>query len=249
MPEGQTQAPPQAPKGMPPQMVQDLLARYAADMKLGNWKETLADELYDTAILKGGQTLPKGEVLLFSVPVGEKSAYATADATAYTVTEEHTNMKTARRLSTGRAFIVTGMYANVSGLTGLADTADDEGATGAAPADATPTGTEINAVGVMNDLQHLIGFELISDETKFERGKLRRFTSPHGISGFAGTTVAGGATVVNNGMGRGYKLPIPRDLFGNRDFGVSMRIFRDVKILKTCRIEFILDGWLIRTAR
>lgn len=236
-----------APKGMPPQMVQDLLKRYAADLQLGNWKETLAHELYDTVILKGGQVLRKGEFEMFANPIGERANYITEDATQYTVTEEHTNMTDSRRIGAGRAFIVTGMYANVT-ITGSTDTADDEGASAAAPADATPTG-EINAIGLLQDFQHLIGFELNSDETRFERGKLRRFTSPQGISGISGTTAAGVGTVANNGMGRGYKLPIPRDIFGNRDFGITGRIFRDIQVLKTCRIEFILDGWLIRSAR
>jgi hypothetical protein len=237
-----------APKGMPPQMVADLLKRYAADMQLGNWKETLAHELYDTAILKAGQILRKGEFSLFANPIGERGAYITADATPYTISEEHTNMTEARRLATGRAFIVTGMYANVT-ILGSTDTKDDEDADASAPADSTPTGVEINAFGQLQDLQHLIGFELVSDEVKFERGKLRRFTSPQGISGVAGNTAAGVGSVANNGMGRGYKLPIPRDIFGNRDFGVTGRVFRDVKINKTTRLEFILDGWLIRSAR
>jgi hypothetical protein len=237
-----------APKGMPPQMVADLLKRYAADMQLGNWKETLAHELYDTAILKGGQVLRKGDFSLFANPIGERSTYITADATGYTISEEHTNMTEARRIGSGRAFIVTGMYANVT-IVGSTDTADDEAADATAPANATPTGGEVNAAGLLQDMQHLIGFELVSDEVKFERGKLRRFTSPQGIMGFAGTSAAGVGTVVNNGLGRGYKLPIPRDIFGNRDFGITGRIFRDIQILKTVRIEFILDGWLIRSAR
>jgi hypothetical protein len=237
------------PKGAPPEFVQALMKRYAADMELGNWKEVLAAELYDTIILKGGQVLPKGDdYVLFAKPIGEQSRYATADGTLYTVTEEHTSQTEARRLGAGRAFVVTGMYANIQ-IGGSTDTADDEGATAATPANSTPTGTEINAVGLMLDLQHLLGFQLESDETKFERGKARRFTSPQGISGMAGTTAAGVGTVVNNGMGRGYKLPIPRDIFGNRDFAVLMKVFRDVLITKTTRVEFILDGWLMRSAR
>ena len=36
---------------------------------------------------------------------------------------------------------------------------------------------------------------------------------------------------------------------GMKNFGIIMRVFRNVMITRTVRIEFILDGFLIRPAR
>ncbi len=230
--------------GLPSQMVQDLLRRKQMEDQVAAYKDTVSHELYDTAILKGGQTLTKDDYELFTVPVGQQSS-ALNDATAiFTKTEEHTNLTTAKRLSHGRAFSVFGMYANVT-ITGNPDVADDEFGATANP-NAAVEGT-VSAVNLLADLQHLIGFSFTSDETKFERGKLRRFTSPQGISGFAGNSANN--VVANNGMGRGYRLPVPRDIYGDRDFGIVMRVFRNIVIPRTVRIEFILDGFLIRPAR
>lgn len=230
--------------GAPTAIVQAMLARKEADDVVASYKDTLMHELFDTAIFKGGQTLKKGDYELFAIPVGERAIFFTDDATPYTKSKEHTNLTEARRLSSNRAFSVEGMYANIQ-IVGNPDTADDETA---AVADSTPTAdTTVSAVGLLQDFQHLVGFEFFEDETKYESGKLRRFTSPQGINGFAGSTA--NDVVAQNGLGKGFHLRIPRDIWGNRDFGVTMSVFRDMKITRTCRLDFILDGWLMRPAR
>jgi hypothetical protein len=230
--------------GAPTAIVQDMLRRKEADDIVASYKDTLMHELYDTKIFKGGQILKKGDYELFAVPIGEKDSFATDDNTQFTKTVEHTNLKEARRLSANRAFSIEGMYANIQ-VVENPDTGDDETA---AVADSTPMpGTTVSAVGLLQDFQHLVAFELFEDETSYEGGKLRRFTSPQGINGFAGST--SNEAVAQNGLGKAFRLRIPRDIWGNRDFGVTMTVFRDMKVTRTCRLDFILDGWLMRPAR
>ena len=231
--------------GTPAAMVQAMLARKKMEDQVAAYKDTVSHGLYDTAILKGGGAiLTKDDYELFTQPIGAQSAALNDAASTFTKTEEHTNISEARRLSHGRAFSVFGMYANLT-VVGNADVADSEFGATANP-NVAVEGT-ISAVSLLQDLQHCVGFSFVSDETKFERGKLRRFTSPQGISGFAGSSANN--TVANNGMGRGYRLPVPRDIFGDRDFGVVMRVFRNIIIPRTVRIEFVLDGFLLRPAR
>ena len=142
------------------------------------WGTRVDHELYDTVILKGGgAVLTKDDYEMFTIPVGGSSAALNDATAAFTKTEEHTNLTTAKRLSSGRAFSVFGMYANVT-VIGNPDTADSEFGT-TANSNAAVEGTVL-AVGLLQDLQHCIGFSFTSDDTKFERGKLRRFTSPAG---------------------------------------------------------------------
>lgn|GEM_PF-6171092 len=224
----------------PSKLIKDMLQRKLAADAAARVKEAFSDEIYDTVILTGGATLKKGEDYeLFAVPIGEQSKTATNDNAVYKVTRQHTSIRTARRLESGRAFSVHGMYANVT-IPGNADTADEElGGAG----DPTP-GAGRGAVNLLLMLQHAVSFIFVSDDVEHERGKLRRFTSPHGISGFAGTSAIN--AVANNGFGRGFRLPFPRDIWGNRDFGVKMIVHEDVLIPITTEIEFVLDGFTVR---
>jgi hypothetical protein len=217
--------------------------------------QTLKDfygyRLYDTIRFVAGTAVSTAIFSFFQIPLGGQTAGQNF-ATQYTKTKIDTNLGSAGLLSKGRYFEVHSMQVRAL-MTGATDTTYGSSgintqlptnALGAAVISATNEAAEILEQGYMS---------FIMDDKTYEEGKLIHFPTPYGLSGFAGSGSPGGSgagtdtiAVVNNGFGRPYRLPIPRQIDGLRSFRVDMQFPGGFTPNRNFKIEVCLEGGLYR---
>ena len=108
------------------------------------------------------------------------------------------------------------------------------------------------AVNLAQAAYESIYLRFLYNQTAFEEGPLYLFPSRYGMSGFsgtaayvpgtAGTTIMQNETVVNNGFGFVFTLPVVRQIDSLYQFAVSLQPFNTFTPTRNFRIQVILEG-------
>ena len=211
--------------------------------------------LYDTARVAAGAALNSSEFSLFANPVGSQQTELNG-TTQYTKSKLDTNMDNARQLPAGQFAWITSIQARVI-VSGSLDNTTQTGANlGLAndPGEGSDivAADDVQAVNLAQAAYESIYASFSYNQTKFEEGPLYLFPSRYGMSGFsgnaayipgtAGTTIMQNETVVNNGFGMVFTLPIVRQIDSLYTFAVTLQALNTFTPTRNFRIQIILEG-------
>lgn len=207
--------------------------------------DSIGYRLYDTARVKAGVAIPTNEFELFAIAVGQQTAGINF-ATQYAKTSMDTNLRTGGQIPKDHFFRVESLQCKVV-ISGATDTT--YGASG--PGTELPTNpaeaAAVASVNLQDSIAEALTLTFRVSNKDYESGTADLFPSAYGISGFAG----GGSetnyeSVSNNGFGRPYRFPVPRDLDSLRDLRVLGQFAYGITPTRNFRIKLILEGLLWR---
>ncbi len=218
-------------------------------------KSFYGERLYDTARVAAGTALNSSEFQLFAVPQGQSTTEMNG-TTQYQKSFLDTNMSTARQLPAGQYAWITSIQARVV----ISGNLDDTTQTGAnlglanAPGIGSTLAATDDALAVNLAQAALEGIVLrfSFNQTVFESGPLYLFPTRYVMSGFsgtaayipgtAGTTIMQNETVVNNGIGITYTLPVVREITSLYQFGVTLQALNTFTPTRNFRVQIVLEG-------
>lgn len=218
-------------------------------------KSFYGERLFDTARVTAGTALNSSEFPLFANPVGGQQTELNG-STLYTKSLLDTNMTNARQLPAGQFAWITSIQVRVI----IAGSLDNSVQTGANLGLANDPGLgnqivaadDVQAVNLAQAALESIILRFNYNQTEFEKGPLYLFPTKYGMSGFsgnaayipgtAGTTIMQNETVINNGFGMVYTLPVVRQIDSLYQFGVSLQALNTFTPTRNFRIQVILEG-------
>ncbi|MDE2019802.1 MAG: hypothetical protein KGJ13_05670 [Patescibacteria group bacterium] len=210
---------------------------------------------YDTARCAAGTAFNASEFELFATPVGQQTTEMNG-TTQYTKSLIDTNMRTARQLPQGQLAWITSIQARIV-VTGQLDDTTQTGANlGLANSpgigSATVAADDVIGVNLAQAAMESIYMKFQYNQTSFEEGPLYLFPTRYVLSGFsgpaayvpgtAGTTIMQNETLVNNGIGIVFTLPIVRQIDSLYQFGVTLQALNTFTPTRNFRIQIILEG-------
>jgi hypothetical protein len=218
-------------------------------------KSFYGERLYDTARVAAGTALNSAEFPLFANPVGGQQTELNG-TTLYTKSLLDTNMTNARQLPAGQYAWITSIQCQVIISGNLDDTTQTGANLGLANAPGTGStlaaADDILAVNLAQAAVEGIIMKFQYNQTEFEKGPLKLFPTRYGLSGFsgtapyvpgtAGTTIMQNETVVNNGFGFVYTLPVVRQIDSLYQFGVALQALNTFTPTRNFRIQVVLEG-------
>lgn len=232
-------------------LIQNAMKQYPGLML----KSFYGERLYDTARVTAGTALNSSEFQLFANPVGGQQTELNG-TTLYTKSLLDTNMTNARQLPAGQFAWITAIQARVI----ISGSLDNSAQTGANLGLANDPGVgstivaadDVQAINLAQAALESIVLRFQYNQTEFERGPLYLFPTKYGMSGFSGnvayipgtaaTTIMQNETVVNNGFGMVYTLPVVRQIDSLYQFGVSLQALNTFTPTRNFRIQVILEG-------
>lgn len=218
-------------------------------------KSFYGERLYDTARVAAGTALTSSEFPLFANPVGGQQTELNGN-TLYTKSLLDTNMTNARQLPAGQYAWITSIQCQVT-VSGSLDNTTQTGANLGLANDPgigsnIVAGDDVQAVNLAQAALEGIIIKFLYNQTEFEKGPLKLFPTRYGMSGFsgnaayipgtAGTTIMQNETVVNNGFGFVYTLPVVRQIDSLYQFGVNLQALNTFTPTRNFRIQVILEG-------
>lgn len=218
-------------------------------------KSFYGERLFDTARVAAGTALNSAEFPLFANPVGGQQTELNG-TTLYTKSSLDTNMTNARQLPAGQFAWITSIQVRVIISGNLDDTTQTGANLGLANAPGIGStlvaADDVLAVNLAQAALESIVLKFQYNQTIFEQGPLYLFPTRYGMSGFsgtaayvpgtAGTTIMQNETVVNNGFGLVYTLPVVRQIDSLYQFGVTLQALNTFTPTRNFRIQCILEG-------
>jgi hypothetical protein len=207
----------------------------------GKLRSVRDDTLYDTKRLKGAATVwSKGDYEMFDVAKGGNVTMANA-ATAYNKTKYDTNLLgPGGQMTPGINYVVQSIQFAVRAPANE-DTTPLLGGTAIDPtpvANASPS--IISSAALISALAENVGFSFHVDDRDYENGPIETFPTEMGISGAFGGQVAEGFAQI--GMGRARYLSRVRHLNAGQRFGLTLTVYNDITITRSCRLKCYLVG-------
>jgi len=248
--------------GLPPSTLDGMNGQHIAIIQAAmkqyphlTWKSFYGERLYDTARVAAGTALPLNEFPLFANPVGTQQTELNG-STQYTKTKLDTNMKTSRQLPAGQFAWITSIQARVmvSGqLDDSAQTGNNLGLANAPGSGASAVAADdIIAVNLAQAAYESIVATFNYQSTDFESAPLWGFPSRYGVSGVsggfmyvpttAGTGIGQNETILNNGFGGVWTLPVVRQIDSLYQFAVNLQALNNFVPTRNFRIQLILEG-------
>lgn len=218
-------------------------------------KSFFGQRLYDTARVQSGTALTAIEFPLFATPIGNQQTEVNG-VTQYTKTRLDTNMSVSRQLPAGEQAWITSIQVRVVFAGSLDNTVQTGNNLGLAldPGIGTTLAAADDVVAVTSAQAITESFviQFLYNQTVFEQGPLYLFPSRYGISGVsggfafvpttAGTGIMQNETLLNNGFGFVFTLPIVRHIDSLYQFGVSLLPINLFVPTRNFRIQVILEG-------
>lgn len=218
-------------------------------------KSFYGERLYDTARIAAATALPASEFSLFANPIGTQQVELNG-TTQYTKSKLDTNMTASRQLPAGQYAWITSIQVRVA-IVGSLDDSVQTGANLGLPL-APGTGAslvaadDIVAVTMAQAMLESIVMTFVYNQTPFESGPLYLFPTRYVFSGVSGgglyslgTTGPGifqNETLINNGMGIVYTLPVVRQIDSLYNFAVNLQALNPFVPTRNTRITVILEG-------
>lgn len=215
--------------------------------------DAIGYRLYDTFRVKAGTAIPTTPFQFFTTPLGQRTAGLNF-ATTYAKNLQDTNMRSTQQLPKGQFFRIGSMQIRCT-ITGSTDTT--YGSSG--PGTELPTDPAYAvAVASTNMVAAILeaSFYTFKVATKdYEQGRGDMFPCFYGYSGFAGggadPNISGAElstfeSVTNNGFGKPWIFPIPRDIDQLRDFSVQGEFAYELTPRRNFTLTCILEGLLLR---
>lgn len=222
-------------------------------------KSFYGERLYDTARVQSGTALTAQDINLFSVPQGNQTTEVNG-TTAYTKTKLDTNMTVSRQLPAGQLAWITSIQIRVLFVGSLDDSVQTGANLGLANAPGTNTSlAAADDVVAVTNMQAILESFVITfqyNQTNFESGPLYLFPTRYVVSGVAGAvniaavndqviatnSIIQNETVLNNGMGIVWTLPIVRKIEPLYQFNVLLQPINLFTPNRNFRIQCILEG-------
>lgn len=218
-------------------------------------KSFYGERLYDTARVAAGTALNSSEFQLFATPQGQQTTEMNG-TTQYSKSLLDTNMTTARQLPAGQLAYITSIQCRVT-VSGSLDNSVQSGANLGLANDPglgsqIVAADDVQAVNLAQAALEGIVLKFNYNQTEFEKGPLFMFPTRYGMSGFSGnaayipgtpgTTIMQNETVVNNGFGFVFTLPVVRKIDSLYQFGVTLQALNNFVPTRNFRIQVILEG-------
>lgn len=222
-------------------------------------KSFFGQRLYDTARVASGTALTATPFQLFVNPIGSQQTEVNG-TTQYTKSPIDTNMTNARQLPAGEVAWITSIQVRCLIVGSLDDSAQTGANLGLANAPGTNTSLaaadDIVAGTLAQAFYESIHLQFNYFNTAFENGPLYLFPSRYGITGVAGAVVNAmvndqiiatnsivqNETLINNGFGFVYTLPVVRQIDSLYTFNVTLTPYNTFTPTRNVRIQVILEG-------
>lgn len=222
-------------------------------------KSFFGQRLYDTARVASGTALAATPFQLFVNPIGSQQTEVNG-TTQYTKSPIDTNMTNARQLPAGEVAWVVSIQVRCLVVGSLDDSAQTGANLGLANAPGTNTSLaaadDIVAGTLAQAFYESIHLSFNYNNTQFENGPLYLFPSRYGVTGVAGgfvnamvndqviatNSIAQNETILNNGFGYPYALPVVRQIDSLYSFNVTLTPFNTFTPTRNVRIQVILEG-------
>lgn len=215
--------------------------------------DAIGFRLYDTVRIKAGTALPVTPFTFFSIPVGQQTQGLNF-ATAYTKDLQDTNMRSTQQLPKGQFFRVGSMQIQMI-ISGATDTTYGASGPGTELQTDPAYSVAVSSTNMSLALLQASVYTFRVATKDYEQGTGDMFPTLYGISGFAGggadPNISGAElsnfeSISNNGFGRPWIFPIPRDIDQLRDFDVQGQFAYAITPRRNLRVRCILEGLLLR---
>lgn len=219
------------------------------------WKSFYGERLWDTCRVAAGTALPTSEFQLFRVPSGQSTTEING-TTQYKKSDIDTNMTAAGQLPAGQMAWITSIQCRVTVQGALDDTVqtgDNLGLPLAPGIGSTLVAADdVLAINLAEAFYESILLKFKYNDITFEKGPLSFFPCRYGVSGVsggfayvpttAGTGIMQNETILNNGFGGVWTLPVVRIIDSLFSFGATLQALNPFVPTRNTRIQVILEG-------
>jgi hypothetical protein len=227
---------------MGPLVAENLTASDFALLQANNAqvKRAYRDTLYDRQRYVTGTAVPTGEIIVYSIPLGQQGNVINATATTYSKTQIDTNINQPNQLPKGDVFICTSIQVKLE-FVGALDTTITSGEA-LVP---TPTGTPPSVTNNMRCALYGGYIQMVIGPTNYESGPLWQFPAgPYAMSGMAGAGISTTSTesFIQNGIGHPRQCNPWHVIDPGRLFMIKLRWIDAWTPQTLFYLTFILDG-------